>query len=53
MAKLVAAFVLIAFVAITYGVPVERVLGNGIEGHDAKIVEEHFETDENGNYDFG
>ncbi|KAL7015711.1 hypothetical protein ACKWTF_016619 [Chironomus riparius] len=48
-----AVFVLFAFVAITYGLPVERVLGNGIEGRDAKIVEEHFETDGNGNYDFG
>ena len=53
MVKLVAVFFLIAIVAFTYGVPVERVLGNGIEGRDAKITEEHFETDGNGNYDFG
>ncbi|XP_070507891.1 endocuticle structural protein SgAbd-6-like [Chironomus tepperi] len=53
MAKLVAVFVLIVFVAASYGVPVDRVLGNGIEGHAAKIIEEHFDTDGNGNYNFG
>lgn len=53
MSKLITVFILTALVAFTYGVPVERVLGNGIEGRDAKITDEHFETDGNGNYNFG
>ena len=68
MAKFIAIFVFCVFLAVNQATPVVKrdvnevvrhhvpghvVYGNGISGHAAETVTEHFEIDGIGNYHFG